>query len=372
MSEAKEFTGKSLDAAIAEACSYYNVPREKLEIEIIEDAKTGIFGIVGARKAKIMARIASLPEFMQSAAQGKAERRRKGERRKDKADFAELKAEPKKEEDRQEPPCQEAEEGAAAKKPMESPAKNAAAAPQSAANQEPAPKSAANQEPAPQSSAAAVEPSSPQDGVKSSEASADTEDEPHSRISQPYSKEFPRQESVKSEEADSQETYLPRLPISELNPEKLTAAAKDIIGKLVAPILDIEPEEVDLFVEIAEDRLQVSIKSAYMGLLIGRDGQNISAVQYLASRMIARAVGSQIRLQVDAGDYHVRQDSRLQELALSLAEKVRATGKAQTTRPLSPYQRRVIHLALQDEPDVQTRSSGEGALKHVVILPRKD
>lgn len=95
-------------------------------------------------------------------------------------------------------------------------------------------------------------------------------------------------------------------------------------------------------------------------------------MQYLASRMITRAMGSQVRLQVDAGDYHVRQDSRLQELALALAEKVKATGKVQTTRPLSAYQRRVIHLALQDDPEVQTRSSGEGALKHVVILRRKD
>ena len=65
MSDSKEFLGKTLDAAIAEACSYYDVPREKLEIEIIEDAKTGIFGIVGARKAKIRAKLASLPDFMQ-------------------------------------------------------------------------------------------------------------------------------------------------------------------------------------------------------------------------------------------------------------------------------------------------------------------
>ena len=65
MSESKEFLGKTLDAAIAEACAYYDVPREKLEIDIIEDAKTGIFGIVGARKAKIHARLATLPDFMQ-------------------------------------------------------------------------------------------------------------------------------------------------------------------------------------------------------------------------------------------------------------------------------------------------------------------
>ena len=62
----KEFQGKNLDAAIQEACSYYNVAREKLEIEIVQDAKSGIFGIVGARKAKIRARRAALREAVES------------------------------------------------------------------------------------------------------------------------------------------------------------------------------------------------------------------------------------------------------------------------------------------------------------------
>ena len=103
MSDSKEFLGKTLDAAIAEACSYYDVPREKLEIEIIEDAKTGIFGIVGARKAKIRARLATLPDFMQSGVpQEKAERqegRRRGrnERRREKSDGTESQKEEQKE-----------------------------------------------------------------------------------------------------------------------------------------------------------------------------------------------------------------------------------------------------------------------------------
>ena len=62
----KEFQGKNLDAAIQEACSYYNAAREKLEIEIVQDAKSGIFGIVGARKAKIRARRAALREAVES------------------------------------------------------------------------------------------------------------------------------------------------------------------------------------------------------------------------------------------------------------------------------------------------------------------
>ena len=282
MNDSKEFLGKTLDAAIAEACAYYDVPREKLEIDIIEDAKTGIFGIVGARKAKIHARLATLPDFMQL--------------------------------------------GFSAPKPEREGRRNR------------------------------------------------KERQPRQPRREPVPREEKQEKGEKAERADDgdMESSLPRVPLAELDQDKLLEAVRTVIGNLVAPILDVQLEEVELSIEVGEDRVQVSVKSEDTGLLIGRDGQNLAAVQYLASRMITRAVGSQVRVQVDAGDYHVRQDTRLQELALSLAEKVKATGKVQTTRPLSAYQRRVIHLALQNDPDVQTRSSGEGALKHVVILKRKD
>ena len=91
MNDSKEFLGKTLDAAIAEACAYYDVPREKLEIDIIEDAKTGIFGIVGARKAKIQARLATLPDFMRlgftsSPKPEREGRRNRKERRREKSE----------------------------------------------------------------------------------------------------------------------------------------------------------------------------------------------------------------------------------------------------------------------------------------------
>lgn len=352
MSESKEFLGKTLDAAIAEACSYYDVPREKLEIEIIEDAKTGIFGIVGARKAKIRARLATLPDFMQgSSAQEKSERqegRRRGrnERRREKADASDAQKEEQRErkEKRQDAERENSEE----KSERVLPAIRTAGVP-------------------------ALAPAGPAADAEADEQdkSEDAEDAPRSRRSR-QSRGARKESAQKGEENDNLESSLPRVPLAELDQERLTEITKNVVSRLVAPILDLAPENVDLSVEIGEDRVQISVKSEDTGLLIGRDGQNLAAVQYLASRMITRAIGSQVRLQVDAGDYHVRQDSRLQELALALAEKVKATGKVQTTRPLSAYQRRVIHLALQDDPDVQTRSSGEGALKHVVILRRKD
>ena len=386
MSESKEFLGKTLDAAIAEACAYYDVPREKLEIDIIEDAKTGIFGIVGARKAKIMARLATLPDFMMlSMPRPEREGRGRGKRRRDKA---------------------EAEAPAAFENEIdekkEAKAVPAAEAPVSADKAEPSPETpvcADESDEAPAASAVAdaadevqgadslPDESLPADEISQAEepeAQAESDEDEAPRGRRGRRERQPRQSrrdaasrgdrAERQEKADDadMESALPRVPLAELDQEKLIESTRTVISRLVAPVLDMEPEEVTLSVEVGEDRMQVSVKSEDTGLLIGRDGQNLAAVQYLATRMITRIIGSQVRVQVDAGDYHVRQDTRLQELALSLAEKVKATGKVQTTRPLSAYQRRVIHLALQDDPDVQTRSSGEGALKHVVILKRKD
>ncbi len=363
MSESKEFLGKTLDAAIAEACSYYDVPREKLEIDIIEDAKTGIFGIVGARKAKIRARLAKLPDFMQNPAQQEkperqeGRRRGRGERRREKTEAPEAPKEEvrdHRESAKERPQDTEKETEVPVQEERVLPALRTAGVPALAA--------------APEASA---------EDASDPEAAQENAEEPSEEAHRSRRARQPRgaarkESSQKNEENDALESTLPRIPLAELDQERLIGTTKNIISRLVAPILDVDAESVDLTLEVGEDRIQVSVKSEDTGLLIGRDGQNLAAVQYLASRMITRAMGSQVRLQVDAGDYHVRQDSRLQELALALAEKVKATGKVQTTRPLSAYQRRVIHLALQDDPDVQTRSSGEGALKHVVILRRKD
>ncbi|MBQ4077080.1 MAG: Jag N-terminal domain-containing protein [Mailhella sp.] len=363
MNDSKEFLGKTLDAAIAEACAYYDVPREKLEIDIIEDAKTGIFGIVGARKAKIHARLATLPDFMQLGfSSPKAERegrRSRKDRRREKPEEAA-------------PVCVEQDQPAeSGEMKLESPVLEKV----EAFSAEPA---APAVEPAPAESASSAD-ADKNEPAEEGESARGRRGRKERQPRQPRRESAPREEkSEKAEKAErvddgsDMESTLPRIPLSELDQDMLSGTVRTVISTLVAPILDMPVEDVELSIEVGEDRVQVSVKSEDTGLLIGRDGQNLAAVQYLASRMITRAMGSQVRVQVDAGDYHVRQDSRLQELALSLAEKVKATGKVQTTRPLSAYQRRVIHLALQNDPEVQTRSSGEGALKHVVILKRKD
>ena len=107
------------------------------------------------------------------------------------------------------------------------------------------------------------------------------------------------------------------------------------------------------------------------GLLIGREGQTLAALQYLVSRVVSRGMNSAVRVQLDAGEYRQRQDEKLREMALALADKVRQSGRSYSTRPLSSYHRRIVHVCLQDAADVQTRSTGDGPMKRVVIMRRK-
>ena len=334
MSDFKEFQGKTLDAAIADACAYYDAPREKLEIEIIEDAKSGIFGIVGARKARIHARRAQLPEL------GRTARDRKERNTPLSTDAPHSEIPSAAEENSAEDNAERQERAPLQKGQEERPKKRGRRGNEAQENE----------------AAQAGPDSEAQRGRKGRRGRGGEAD-----ISR---------EAAETENSAEQDGYdlPPRVALTELDQEKLVQVTTDIVHALVESIAD----DAALEVNVSEDRLQVRVDCADTGLLIGRDGQNLAAVQYLATRMIARAMDAQIRLQLDAGDYHSRQDSRLQELAISLAEKVKLTGRSQSTRPLSAYQRRLIHLCLQDDPDVQTRSSGEGAMKRVVILRRRD
>ena len=173
---------------------------------------------------------------------------------------------------------------------------------------------------------------------------------------------------VDSDMVDLENENLRRVPIGELDAVELESVVREVVTKLTTPILG----EATITIIIAEDRIRVGITDIESpGLLIGRDGQTLASLQYLATRMVSAKMKAMLRVQIDASDYRERQDERLRELAFSLAEKVKAGGRPQVTRPLSSYHRRVIHLALQDDPLIQTHSKGDGEMKRVMIARRK-
>lgn len=355
----KEFEGKSLDLAIREACEYYNAVREKLEIEIIQDAKSGIFGLVGARKAKIRARRAALREAVASAL-GKTGRRT--ETVEPAAPAAgtggEASRPPRSERNRPRRAEGEAADNRRPRAPRKAAARTpAAAAAVTADDARPAPRPAdetdVRTQPAPASQPAVGEAPAPDAEARSAVVAA-----PSASVSGSAGDAV----AAAGDDAGAQTA-------AQIDPERLAALTVEAVERLVRPIAG---DGMVLKAEVLDGRVRVAVEGAEdSGLLIGREGQTLAALQYLASRIVSRAVNAAVRVQLDASRYRQRQDEKLREIALALAERVRQTGRSFSTRPLSSYHRRIVHLTLQDAPDVQTRSTGEGPLKRVVICRRR-
>ena len=111
------------------------------------------------------------------------------------------------------------------------------------------------------------------------------------------------------------------------------------------------------------------ISSDARGLLIGRHGQTLDALEYLVNRIVGHKEEGASRIVLDAEGYRDRRRREVAETARRLAARVRETGQPQAMDPLSARERRVVHLTLASDPAVSTRSDGEGAMRHVVIFP---
>ncbi|MBI1320500.1 MAG: KH domain-containing protein [Candidatus Hydrogenedens sp.] len=125
------------------------------------------------------------------------------------------------------------------------------------------------------------------------------------------------------------------------------------------------------FVRTEDGAARLDVSSEDGAILIGRKGSTLNALQYLINRMIPAEDGESLeRLMVDVEGYLDRRRESLQELALSLADKAKKGGRNMKLKPMSPQERRIVHLALQDDPDVRTFSQGESLFRAVVISPR--
>jgi len=122
-----------------------------------------------------------------------------------------------------------------------------------------------------------------------------------------------------------------------------------------------------------EDATVITIGSTGAdGLLIGKRGETLECLQHIVSKMLNRGVTEEWKhVVVDVGDYRRRRESQLVKLARSMADRVQSTGEELTTEPLKASERRVVHLALKDNPTVRSFAVGEGLVKRVVIAPKE-
>ena len=126
-------------------------------------------------------------------------------------------------------------------------------------------------------------------------------------------------------------------------------------------------------VRVAEqERIEIEIAGPDAGRLIGKKGQTLDALQFLMNKIINRDRDGRKPIVVDSEGYRVRRADSLVELALRLGEKAVRTHRTITVNPMSPHDRRIIHLALDKVPGVTTRSEGEGAFRRLLIIPEPD
>lgn len=119
------------------------------------------------------------------------------------------------------------------------------------------------------------------------------------------------------------------------------------------------------------NELVVDLSGDDMGVLIGKRGQTLDALQYLTSQVVNKHQTAYIRVKIDTENYRERRRETMETLAQNIAQKVKRTGKPVALEPMNPYERRIIHSILQNEKDIITRSEGVEPYRHVIVCPAK-
>ena len=142
------------------------------------------------------------------------------------------------------------------------------------------------------------------------------------------------------------------------------AALQDILKYFIVGEVTIDEYEGD------EGELILDITGDDLAILIGRHGRTLDALQFVVSAITVRSMGFRYPVIVDVEGYKSRQREKLESIARSTANKAASQHRSVKMRPMTPYERRIVHIALRDDDRVDTASEGEGSARHVVVVPR--
>jgi len=146
------------------------------------------------------------------------------------------------------------------------------------------------------------------------------------------------------------------------------AIARELLRRVLATLA----LEATVRVEDDGEEVRATVSGGDLGVLIGRHGQMIDSLQYLANAMAHRALGEERRrIVLDAAGYRARRASALDSLARRTAEQASATGRRVELEPMSAVERRIVHEVLKDDPEVTTASEGTEPNRYVVVVPRR-
>ena len=154
---------------------------------------------------------------------------------------------------------------------------------------------------------------------------------------------------------------------------KVKSSIEDEVRKFLTSVFNAMNMEVEIIINKNEDEkfLDVELKGDDMGVLIGKRGQTLDSLQYLTSLAINKHRDDYYKVKIDTEDYRKRRKDTLENLAKNIAYKVKRTKRPVSLEPMNPFERRVIHSALQNDKYVTTHSEGEEPYRHVVVTLKK-
>ena len=174
-------------------------------------------------------------------------------------------------------------------------------------------------------------------------------------------------ESVPVDEAKSKDNNKNDIVHEDIDVEAVTK-------KFLADVFAAMGISVEITVKYEEQpkSLDVDLNGDEMGVLIGKRGQTLDSLQYLISLVVNKGTTEYIRVKVDTENYRQRRKETLENLAKNISYKVKRTRRPVSLEPMNPYERRIIHSALQNDKYVTTHSEGEEPFRRVVVTPKKD
>ena len=148
---------------------------------------------------------------------------------------------------------------------------------------------------------------------------------------------------------------------------------EDVVRDFLTEVFDKMNLEVDIITKFDEIEgvIDIELKGPEMGVLIGKRGQTLDSLQYLTNLAVNRKSDNYLRVKIDTEDYRRRRKETLENLAKNMAYKVKRTKRPVSLEAMNPYERRIIHSALQNDKYVVTHSEGEEPYRHVVITLKK-
>lgn len=322
--EFREITAKTVDEAITKACLEFGISSDNLEIEVVREGTSGFFGF-GSKPAIIRVRRKAEEEEFNILEELKKEEQKKEAVRKEpkKEPRKDIKKEPKKE----------------SKKENKEPKKEAVKEPKKEVKKDaPKPPKKENNKPA------------EKEVVKEA-------------VKEPAVKEAPVKKEPKQEVKKEEKKPVVRTD------EQIAVMKKDAEKFLAGVFKAMElPVDIQIVYDKENDSLDINFDGEDMGILIGKRGQTLDSLQYLTSLVVNKEQENYVRVKLDTENYRSRRKDTLENLARNIAFKVRKTRKAVVLEPMNPYERRIIHSALQGNKYVETYSEGNEPYRHVVVV----